>query len=404
VRCPALALLALSAAAQPYSQRGFLEFRNFLYPQTAATDRARFVSEALLRYEAGYQAAPTVKLNLSLDARFDSHRQFAREARLDVLDQNAPRPALSLRRASLTWHRGGATVEAGRQFVRWGKADLLNPTDRFAPRDYLNPLLTDYLGVTAARLTYERGPHTLDLVFVPLFTPSRVPLLGQRWAVLPEGLPPIALRDEGARYPGRGQAGLRFSRAGAGHEFSVSYYDGFYHLPAFDAALRPPATAGLQRRYPRLRLYGGDMAVPLPWFTLKSEAGFFQSNDRQVDEFLQYVIQLERISGEWVFVGGYAGEYVTRERSSLDFNPERGIARTILGRASYNLDANRTVAFEGALRQDGNGAYGRFEFTQALGAHWRATAGFVLLRGSAADFLGQYRRNSNVTFALRYSF
>jgi hypothetical protein len=103
-------------------------------------------------------------------------------------------------------------------------------------------------------------------------------------------------------------------------------------------------------------------------------------------------------------VGGYAGEYVTRERSSLDFNPERGIARTILGRASYNLDANRTVAFEGALRQDGNGAYGRFEFTQALGAHWRATAGFVLLRGSAADFLGQYRRNSNVTFALRYSF
>ena len=32
-------------------------------------------------------------------------------------------------------------MEAGKQLIRWGKTDILNPTDRFAPRDFLTVLL-----------------------------------------------------------------------------------------------------------------------------------------------------------------------------------------------------------------------------------------------------------------------
>ncbi len=71
--------------------------------------------------------------------------------------------------------------EIGRQFIRWGKTDLLNPTDRFAPKDFLNVVNTEFLGVLAARLTYEKGRNTWDAVYVPYFTPSRGPLLNQRW-------------------------------------------------------------------------------------------------------------------------------------------------------------------------------------------------------------------------------
>ena len=144
--------------------------------------------------------------------------------------------------------------------------------------------------------------------------------------------------------------------------------------------------------------------MPLRWFTVKGEAGYFQSPDPLADQYLQYVVQVERIVGEWVFVGGYAGEWVKEKRNPLGFSPDRGIARTFLGRMSYNLDANRTVAVEGALRQNGTGGYAKAEFTQAIGAHWRATASWVLLRGEPADFFGQYRRNSNFLLVLRYSF
>lgn len=402
----ALLLAAAGATGQDFTQRGYFEIRNFLYPQTAPNDSAHYVGEGLFRWEAGYKLNSLFRINGSIDARTDTHRQFARDARVDVLDQDIQRPAISLRRLSLMYSQGGLTVEAGRQFVRWGKADILNPTDRFAPRDFTNVVQPDPLGIVAARATYERGENTIDVVYSPLFTPSRAPLLNQRWVVLPPEARDIPLVDLGSHIPGRGQAGVRFNHVGTGYEAGVCYFDGFYNLPFFEVGLRaaPDPSIALQRQFPRLRLYGADGAVPLRWFTVKGEAGYYQSPDPQADQFLLYVVQLERIVGEWVFVGGYAGEYVTEQRAQLNFNPERGVAKTFLGRASYNLDANRTVAFEGAIRQTGAGGYAKAEYSQAAGNHWRATAAFTLLRGQSDDFFGQYRRNSSLLLTLRYSF
>jgi hypothetical protein len=76
----------------------------------------------------------------------------------------------------------------------------------------------------------------------------------------------------------------------------------------------------------------------------------------------------------------------------------------VVARAAYTVDVNRTVAFEAVVRQNGDGAYLKGEYSQALGQHWRATAGLALLRGDANDFLGQYSRNSHAILSLRYSF
>jgi hypothetical protein len=401
-----LALLSAALSGQTFTQRGLFETSGFLYPQTAPNDSGQYVGEAFLRWEASVKFSNSLRINGSIDARTDTHRQFQRAWGLDVLDQDIQRPAFSLRRFSLTYNKGGLTLEAGRQFVRWGKADILNPTDRFAPRDFTNVVHPDYLGIVAIRATYEAGGNTIDAVYSPLFTPSRGPLLNQRWVVLPAEAQQIPINDLGSHIPGRGQYGLRVNHTGRGYELSGSYYDGFYSPPFFNLALNasPALSINLQRYFPRLRLYGGDVAVPLRWFTLKGEAAYFQSPDNTSDQFALYVIQAERIAGEWTFVGGYAGEAVTSRRLELNFNPERGIARTFLGRASYNLDANRTVSFEGAIRQNADGGYAKAEYTQAIGNHWRATASFNLLRGQPTDFFGQYRRNSHFLLTLRYSF
>jgi hypothetical protein len=58
----------------------------------------------------------------------------------------------------------------------------------------------------------------------------------------------------------------------------------------------------------------------------------------------------------------------------------------------------------GVTRQDGAGTWLRFEYSQTYGRHWRATGGFTWIRGEAADFLGQYHRNSYASLTLRYSF
>jgi hypothetical protein len=45
------------------------------------------------------------------------------------------------------------------------------------------------------------------------------------------------------------------------------------------------------------------------------------------DEYVLYVMQVERQTGQWRLVGGYAGEVVTVRRAASTFAPDRGLTR-----------------------------------------------------------------------------
>ena len=165
-----------------------------------------------------------------------------------------------------------------------------------------------------------------------------------------------------------------------------------------------PLSVNVQRFYPQMRMVGADAAVPLPLVTLKAEAAYFTSGTPESDEYALYVVQLERQTGEWSFIGGYAGQVITEHGAALSYSPVRGSTRAFVARAGYTLDTNRSLALETVIRQNGRGIYLKPEYTQAIGQHWRVTAGFALIRGKDGDFLGQYHRNSHAILALRYSF
>ena len=404
-----LAATAGIARAQAVSQRGFIEVRGVFYPQQAPHDDRQAVADLLARYEVSGSPTPWMMLAAGVDARADSQGQVIRPARLSWDDRTALRPAVAVRRLSALVTRGGLTVEVGKQFVRWGKTDVLTPTDRFAPRDFMEVVTNDLLPVFAARATYERGGRTLDLAWVPRSTPSRLPMSGRRWSVAETrapaipGAPAVPAVDGGADYPGGPQFGVRYSHVASGFEYALSYFDGYNHLPGFELRLRPAAVE-IMRVFPRIRSYGADLAWPTRWCTFKGEVAFFDSADVRADRYTQFVLQLERQSGEWSFVAGYAGEAVATRRAVVAFAPDRGLTKSLLGRVSYTLDANRSVTVEGAVRQNGGGAWIKAEYSQAVGSHWRVTAGTNLIRGDETDFLGQFRRNSHLGATLRCSF
>lgn len=406
-------------SAQTVTHRGFLDLRGTFYPQDAANDNRNAVADLRAREELFVRLAPWLRFAGGIDAAANSYGQVDRAWRVDWSDRRVRRPALSIRRLNGTVSRGGFTLDAGKQFIRWGKADIVTPTDRFAPRDYLNVIDAEFLGVTGARIAIATGMETIEAVVVPRFTPSRVPLLDQRWTpsggVVPiDGTAPSAL-------PRGIQTGFRWAHLADSFEWSLSFFNGYNHLPNSQTTLPPlppvPQASGppggipgagipvvLTRSYPHMRMYGGDAAVPTRWVTLKGEAAFFGSNDEATDEFVLYVLQAERQMGEWLLIGGYAGTAVTQARAVGTFAPDRGTARSILGRASYTIDANRAAAIETAVRQDGDGVYVKGEWSSATGEHWRTTVTGVVIRGATEDFLGQFRRNSNVSLGLRYSF
>jgi hypothetical protein len=385
-------------------QRGFIEVQAQGFARATDRDPERLVADALWRQELQFKPAKWLQFSGALDLRANSHDEVAARWRIDLNDRGLTRPRLSVRTLSATISAGALSLDLGKQFVRWGKADILNPTDRLAPRDYLNVVDAEFLPIWAGRASLQLGEETVEAVFVPQLTPSRLPRPDHRWSVLPPATAAMTAVELGT-FPDDAQAGVRWNHVGSAFEASASVFDGFNHLPDLAATVDPEdGTIDLTRTYPRLRTYGFDVAIPTRFITVKGEAAAFLSPSNDGDEYWLYVVELERQVGEWLFDGGYAGEHVTNDRGEVSFAAERGIAGSFIGRAAYTMGPQRSVAIEAAFRRTGDGSYVKGEYSQSLGSHWRFTADVVALNGAASDFLGQYRDNSHATAALRLSF
>ena len=115
-------------------------------------------------------------------------------------------------------------------------------------------------------------------------------------------------------------------------------YQGFNNQPSFDGVpvgFTPSGVAvEVQIYYPKMTMAGLSFAIPTRLLTVKGEAAQFNSSDSRADEYALYVMQLERQAGEWFFVGGYAGEAITKRGTrAATFAPDRGLSQTFLGRA-----------------------------------------------------------------------
>ena len=385
-------------------QRGFIELRGVGFPQIAANDPHRILGDSLIRQEAFLKPARSLQFAVGVDLRGSSSDEVENEWRLDLDDRSVLRPRAAVRRLSMAITTPHFSLDLGKQIIRWGRADMLSPVDRFAPRDYMNILESEFLPVMGVRTAIRGGGETLELVWVPRMTPSRLPVLGRRWAVMPPEVAGLVLDDRGAVLPEEPEKGVRWVHAGR-VELGLSFFDGFNHLPNTDATLDPEHGAlAITRTYARLRSYGGEVLIPTPAFTLRGEAAWFTSPTSTSEEYVLYVVEAERQAGEWLFHMGYAGEVVTTVREGTPFAAERGVAHSIIGRAAFTIDPRRSLEIEGAARHNGRGVYAKGEFSQTLGRHWRLTLAAAGIAGDDNDFLGQFQRNSHASATLRFSY
>ena len=226
------------ADAQGFSQRGFVEGLGVFYPQEALNDTTHAVGDALVRQEVFLKPARWLQFAAGVDLRANSHDQVDDTWDVDFEDRGTLRPRLAIRRltASVTTRR--FSLDLGKQFIRWGRADILSPTDRFAPRDYMNVIENEFLPVRAARASIHAGGETVEVVWVPRMTPSRQPLLTQRWTVPPPEAAGFDLVDTGAIFPEKSQQGVRWSHTGR-FEMGLSFFNGVNHLPDLATTVDP---------------------------------------------------------------------------------------------------------------------------------------------------------------------
>ena len=86
-------------------------------------------------------------------------------------------------------------IRVGKQQIMWGKADGVFITDVVSPKNLTEFLLPDFneirMGVNSLKLDYSSDNSTFELVWIPMFTPTKIPASDSIWGVkmdIPKGV------------------------------------------------------------------------------------------------------------------------------------------------------------------------------------------------------------------------
>ncbi len=192
---------------------------------------------------------------------------------------------------------GDVELRLGKQFIFWGRASWVNPTDVVSAWDYANIAseIEDYrVAPVAARLSwYVVNELMLDLVWVPIFQPHRIPI------EVPTEMGPLPVVEQAPLLPGQspldGEFGLRLSHSVSAWtlDLALAAYLGYDKQPRFDVAplfedvvMGPPGTPPVSiptsmswtQRHERLWMLGADFAKTLGPFVLKGEGAIKSFN------------------------------------------------------------------------------------------------------------------------------
>ncbi len=214
---------------------------------------------------------------------------------------------LDLDEAYLDLYFESFEIRLGKQKISWGQLDDIQPTDHFNPQDltefYFRPELERKIGVPAIRWTGYLGASTLDLVWNPIFTASRMPAPEDRWFPplltvpdtfdTPFGTVPVHTRYPDVDAPphtlASSDVAARLKHFREGVEMSLTAFHGWdkwaqsyaAHAAATVAPTGDPTAplatdvdVAVVPSMRRITVVGGDLAVPLWVLALRAEAAW----------------------------------------------------------------------------------------------------------------------------------
>jgi hypothetical protein len=397
-------MVASSTSAQELRVTGYAETDNIGYFEVRDAAGHRGRNEMLAQVDGQAVFGRPLRLFGSVELRADFADHDRDRVYVEELYGDFTYKALDLR--------------LGRQIIAWGKADLVNPTDHLAPRDFTDPLESDdeRLGVWAIRPRLQLGDAQWDGAIVPVFTGSIMPFETPRWS--PPLPSQVAIEILPARKPRTSfenvQYATRFSTSVRGYDLSASYFDGWEDVPRLGRELvigaAGTATLRLTPEHLRKRAVGGDVATVVGSYTVRGETAYIRPDPLRGPDYVQYVLGVERTFGDMMGSGGtfvlvqwiqslLPGEFVP---APLDFKYLFAKATTI--RVQRNLTASAQVVVEGLYEWARDGYYVQPSASYRFGPNLRLEGLVDLLGGREGEFFGLFADNKRVQFRVRYTF
>jgi hypothetical protein len=193
---------------------------------------------------------------------------------------------VGLREAYIDYYTDSVDFRVGKQIVIWGKADGLAITDVVSPKDLSNFLIPEFrelrLGVIAGSATVYRGAAALEVVYVPVFTPSILPAPDSIWytsfdaPVEPTITPGMSV--EPALENGEVYSRLRLQTGLLDFDLAGGYYWTNEPSPTISREFASPgvlSSVTVTPEYYRQFLAGAAVSASAGPFILRGEAGYF---------------------------------------------------------------------------------------------------------------------------------
>jgi hypothetical protein len=420
---PIVLWLAFSPAARSqhsWEYGGFLQGSGQVYAQTPNPSDA--YAEGTAHFQLWGRAVFSKRFSWrgTIDFQLDTHGNVDRGRWLDLEQRGIRKPAGAVSEFYLDARFGRVDLRIGRQRIRWGRADGFNPTDNIISYDYLDTFSDERLPVTAVKADAYFGRANFEWTWVPFYTPTRLPVLGQRWfPQLPSSAQGFALeyRDLLGPLPaktlGNSQWGVRYNQVLSKGEFSFSYYDGFDDIPFFrslvtplpvSASQQPRALVYLNREYYRVHVAGLDFATEIGPLGVRGEAAYFDQTDpNNLDHWL-YVIGVDKTWGDWFAILQFAGQKTNGRLAGKALFPDLGLGSTLIYRVERSLGPSRSIEAKGGLRLRDGDFFLQPIYSVALSNRWRLKIGATLFGGDRSGYLGQFRDNSHANLQLTYAF
>ncbi len=348
------------------------------------------------------------------------HARLGFNARLGVQqDEDGTKTHGRVREALIDIDAGDLNLRAGRQIIAWGRADRINPTDYFSPRDFTLFTVDDdeqRNGLNAVQARYALN-QTLTLTGVVAdFQAHRLPM--GRF----NKLGALAQNVQTQHPPKQAQWAIKLDHSGKGVDGSISYFSGYDPMPHYGAEILATGLPLLHREYPHTQILGADFAFATGAWTMRGEFSHAQIS-KDCDSCLGFKRKVSRavlgVDRDFLDTANINLQVFTTRRQHvegavpalrsslkealLDLNSEWNMQDWGLTMRLSNKFLNEKLKIElGAMADMRQYSFlWRPRMSYAINDFFRVDAGIDQYTGPARSFFGARKKNSTVFMEMR---
>ena len=331
----------------------------------------------------------------------------------DIVDDDIRRNIINFKEWYLRYKNDFLIMTAGKQIYSWGTADIFNPTDNLNPRDVTDFIENEKIGVPSFALNLFRNNWKADFILIPVFTPTRIPLVDTRWAPIP---PDFSLAINDRDLPDRSINNVQFAtRLGAtidGWDLSASYFEGFEYVPA--GLISSPIPSSITPVYDKVRIYGMDFSTALKGIEFHGEAAYYNRDNVDRNDYLQYIFGANYTFNDIIsdhdakLTLEYAREEIVNRANNparyLDLELSHVFRNSIMPKIEYVFDTRKKIEVGLIYNIDHEDYIIQPKFCYKPADNWDIELGLDILEGDAGTVFGRYSKNDRGFVKTKFTF